>query len=213
MVSKIWVLSSWASGLSYGWRMRMKASARPCTPIPIGLCRRFDLLACTSTKMGLVKQTTMLHVCDTEATPEKRANLGHRVVINVNDLVQVLDDGFSDRCQLIEVVGPLGGDVHVQSNGSQVTHRNLIRRNNRSNENLRCSILTDHSQLRGITQSPHLCSCILLSLCTGCCIWWCPGSAGCSSRCRRPCRACMACLFLFEIRWWRTTAAGPSPRV
>lgn len=68
-----------------------------------------------------------------EVTPEKKAHLGHRVVINVNDLVQVPDDDFSDGCQLIEVVRPLRGDVHVESNGCQVTHCNLIRGNNTSN--------------------------------------------------------------------------------
>lgn len=68
-----------------------------------------------------------------EVTPQKKAHLGHRVVINVNDLVEVPDDDFGDGCQLIEVVGPLWGDVHVESNGRQVTHCNLIRGNNPSN--------------------------------------------------------------------------------
>lgn len=151
--------------------MRMNASARPCTPIPIGLCRRLDLSACTWTKMSLVKQTRWPPARGTRATPEKRANLGHGVVINVNDLVQVPDDGFSDRRQLVEVVGPLGGDEHVESNGSQVTHCNLVGGgNNTSNENFHCSSLKGQSQLRAITQSPHLCSCTLRSPCTSCCI-------------------------------------------
>lgn len=77
--------------------------------------------------MSLVKQARWPPARGTGATPEKRANLGHGVVINVNDLVQVPDDGFSDRRQLVEVVGPLGGDEHVESNGSQVTHCNLVR--------------------------------------------------------------------------------------
>lgn len=62
---------------------------------------------------------------DSEATLDKRANLGHWVVVDVNNLVQILHNDFGDRCKLFEVKGPFWGDIHVESNGRQVTHCNL----------------------------------------------------------------------------------------
>lgn len=53
------------------------------------------------------------------------ANLGHWVVVDVNDLVQVLDDDFGDRCKLAEVKGPSWAHVHVEGDGCQVAHSYL----------------------------------------------------------------------------------------
>lgn len=57
--------------------------------------------------------------------PERKSNLGHWVVVDVNNLVEVLHDNFGDRCKLFEVIAPLWGDVHVQGDGCQVTNCNL----------------------------------------------------------------------------------------
>lgn len=65
------------------------------------------------------------------STLKKRTNLWDWVVVDVNDLVQVLDNNFGDRCQFVKVIGLVWGDIHVESNGCQVTHCNLIGRKNR----------------------------------------------------------------------------------
>lgn len=62
---------------------------------------------------------------DREATLEKKTNLGHWVVVDVDNLVQVLDNDFGDGCKLFEVKGSFWGDIHVECNGCQVTHCNL----------------------------------------------------------------------------------------
>lgn len=110
--------------------MRMKASARPCTPIPIGLWRIFDLLACGETNR-LLTCTGPGYTVDEEATLEKKANLGNRVVVDVNNLVQVLDNDFGDRGELFEVIGLFWGDIHVESDGCKVTHCNLSGKENK----------------------------------------------------------------------------------
>lgn len=60
-----------------------------------------------------------------EVTPGKKAYLGHWVVVDINNLVQVPDNDFGDRCKLFEIKGPFWGDIHVEGNGRQVTHCNL----------------------------------------------------------------------------------------
>lgn len=62
---------------------------------------------------------------DRETTLGRKTHLRHGVVVDVNNLVQVLDNDFGDRCKLFEVKGPLWGDVHVEGNGCQVTHCDL----------------------------------------------------------------------------------------
>lgn len=60
-----------------------------------------------------------------EEIPEKKTNLRHWVVVDVNNLIEVPDNDFGDRCKLFEVKGPFWGDIHVEGNGCQVTHSNL----------------------------------------------------------------------------------------
>lgn len=60
---------------------------------------------------------------------QTKSNLRHRIVVDVNNLVQVPDNDFGDRCKLFEVKGPFWGDIHVESNRCQVAHCDLWRQN------------------------------------------------------------------------------------
>lgn len=59
---------------------------------------------------------------------KKAPHLSHRIVVDINDFVQVLHDDFSNRGQLLEVKSSLWGDVHVQCNGCQVANSHLQER-------------------------------------------------------------------------------------
>ena len=61
---------------------------------------------------------------------------------------------------------------------------------------------------RNSSPRPHCCT--PQSPCTGCCTWWCPGSAGWTCGCTRPCIACRVCPSPSGTRWWRTTRSAPS---
>ena len=101
----------------------MKASARPCTPIPIGLWRLLDLSACKAGQRDRLFRLSTHH--SAAGSIQKGAYLRHWVVVDVNDLVQVFNDDFGDGGKPFEVKGFLWGDAHVECNGSQVTHGNL----------------------------------------------------------------------------------------
>ena len=93
MVSKIFLFRSCASGLSKGYRIRMKASARPWTPMPMGLWRLFEY----SAWWGKRRKRTCSN--STRSFYLWRGNndryLWYRVVVNINDLVQVTSDNLS----------------------------------------------------------------------------------------------------------------------
>lgn len=52
-------------------------------------------------------------------------HLWHRVVVDINDFVEVSDDDLGDLSQPLEVICVLWGHIHVQGNGGQVTHSHL----------------------------------------------------------------------------------------
>ena len=55
----------------------------------------------------------------------KSTHLWDRVVVDVDDLVQILGDNLSDFCQFLEVEGLVGKYIHGESDGRQVAHCNL----------------------------------------------------------------------------------------
>lgn len=59
------------------------------------------------------------------ATPERKSYLRHWIVVYIDNLVQVLDNDFGNRCKFLEVIGLFWCNVHVDGDGSQVTHCNL----------------------------------------------------------------------------------------
>lgn len=56
---------------------------------------------------------------------EIKSHLRHWIIIDVNDFVQVSNDDFRDRCQLLEIKRSLRCHVHVQSDRRQVAHSHL----------------------------------------------------------------------------------------
>ncbi len=140
---------------------------------------------------------------------KKAPHLLHGVVVDINDFVQVLHNDFCNRGQLLEVKISLWGDVHVKCNWCQVANSHLQESVWSFMNALIKSNKLDYICI--LHSLPHPYWCTLQSLCTSYCIWWCPGSAGCSCGCRHPCRACRVCQSQSETQWWHTTPAGPSP--
>ena len=105
--------------------MRAKASASPCTPMPIGRWRKFEFFAYSDTEgrkrrvRGAGGEFNFLF---------ERTHLNDRVEVNIDDFVQIARNDFGDFVQSLEVVRAVsliheGGEVE----GRKIAHSDLLR--------------------------------------------------------------------------------------
>lgn len=129
-------MSCMAAGHSKARRMRAKASARPCTPMPMGRWRKFEFFACCETERrrrvrgaggGSGKEKGKGRGQKSDSLFE-RTHLNDWVEVDIDDFVQIARNDFGDFVQSLEVVRAVGlihegGEVE----GRQIAHSDLLK--------------------------------------------------------------------------------------